>query len=122
MTTIPINPTGRSYAQAYAVQNYKDLVFISGQIPETKDGVVPETFDDQCRLTWKNIEAQLTDAGMTLTNLVKVTVFLSDRKYREANARIRQEILGVVSPALTIIVTGIYDEKWLLEIEAIAAQ
>jgi 2-iminobutanoate/2-iminopropanoate deaminase len=53
--------------------------------------------------------------------LTKVTIFLSDRRYREANARIRHEILGDHSPALTIIITGIYDETWLLEIEAVAA-
>jgi 2-iminobutanoate/2-iminopropanoate deaminase len=29
-------------------------------------------------------------------------------------------VLGDHSPALTIIITGIYDEAWLLEIEAIA--
>jgi enamine deaminase RidA (YjgF/YER057c/UK114 family) len=55
------------------------------------------------------------------SNLVKVTVFLSDRCYREENYKIRKEILGEHSPALTIIITGIYDERWLLEIEAIAA-
>jgi enamine deaminase RidA (YjgF/YER057c/UK114 family) len=96
--------------------------FLSGQVPETKDGIVPATFDDQCRLAWKNVEIQLTDAGMSLENLVKITVFLSHREYREANARIRKEILGEISPALTIIITGIYEEKWLLEIEAIAAR
>ena len=57
---------------------------------------------------------------MAAHNLAKVTVFLSDRQYREANARIRHEILGGHSPALTVIITGIYDEAWLLEIEAIA--
>ena len=121
MTTAPINSTGKSYSQAYGIQNFKDLVFISGQIPETSEGLVPAAFDDQCRLAWKNVETQLNDAGMTLENLVKVTVFLSGREYREANTRIRKELLGHISPALTIIITGIYDEKWLLEIEAIAA-
>ena len=121
MSTKPINSTGKSYSQAYAIHNFRNLVFISGQIPETSEGEVPEAFDDQCRLAWKNVVTQLIDAGMTLENLVKVTVFLSGREYREANARIRKELLGKVSPALTIIITGIYDEKWLLEIEAIAA-
>jgi 2-iminobutanoate/2-iminopropanoate deaminase len=62
----------------------------------------------------------LTDAGMTERDLAKVTIFLSDREYREANVRIRHEVLGDHSPALTIIITGIYDEVWLLEIEAVA--
>jgi len=122
MTTNPINSTGNSYSQAYAIYDFKELVFISGQVPETIEGIIPATFDDQCRLAWKNVEIQLNNAGMTLENLVKITVFLSGREYREANARIRKELLGSISPALTIIITGIYDEKWLLEIEAIAAR
>ena len=122
MTTNPINSTGNSYSQAYAIHDFKELVFISGQVPETIEGIIPATFDDQCRLAWKNVEIQLNNAGMTLENLVKITVFLSGREYREANARIRKELLGSISPALTIIITGIYDEKWLLEIEAIAGR
>ena len=43
------------------------------------------------------------------------------RQYRAANAAVRKEVLGAHAPALTIIITGIYDEEWLLEIEAIAA-
>ena len=37
------------------------------------------------------------------------------------NRRVRQEVLGERSPALTVIVTGIFDERWLVEIEAVAA-
>jgi len=70
---------------------------------------------------WINVEAQLKAAGMTLDNLVKVTTFLSDRRYRRENYEVRMEVLGERSPALTVIITGIYDEAWLLEIEAIAA-
>lgn len=58
---------------------------------------------------------------MSLQDLVKVTVFLSDRQYREANYKVRHEVLGGHSPALTIIIADIYDKAWLLEIEAVAA-
>lgn len=34
---------------------------------------------------------------------------------------VRREVLKERTPALTIIITDIYDEAWLLEIEAIAA-
>jgi 2-iminobutanoate/2-iminopropanoate deaminase len=70
---------------------------------------------------WKNLEAQLHAADMTLDDLVKVTAFLADRRYAKENREIRQEILGDRSPALTVIITGIFDEAWLVEIEAIAA-
>ena len=46
---------------------------------------------------------------------------ISVTSYRAANAAVRKEVLGAHAPALTIIITGIYDEEWLLEIEAIAA-
>jgi 2-iminobutanoate/2-iminopropanoate deaminase len=56
-----------------------------------------------------------------MANLVKVTTFLSSREYAIANREVRNEVLGTHSPALTVIITGIFDEKWLLEIEAVAA-
>jgi 2-iminobutanoate/2-iminopropanoate deaminase len=63
----------------------------------------------------------LNEASMEIENLVKVTTFLSDRRYRDANTAIRSEVLGQHRPALTVIITGIYEPSWLLEIEAIAA-
>lgn len=114
--------TDLSYSQAVTISGFSRILFVSGQVPEDEQGRVPDDFDSQCRLAWSHVERQLTKGGMTLKDLVKVTVYLSDRKYRQENSRIRQEILGPVSPALTIIICQIYEEKWLLEIEAIAAQ
>ena len=116
-----VNDTGLSYSQACEISDFKRLVFVSGQIPENETGHVPADFDGQCRLIWGNIEKQLEAADMSPDNLVKVTTFLSDRRWREDNRCIRIEVLGERAPALTVIITGIYDESWLLEIEAIAA-
>ena len=84
------------------------------------DGSVPDSFEDQARLAWKNIERQLHAANMSMKNIVKHTTYLSSREYRMVNSRVRQEILGDISPALTVIIAEIYDEAWLLEIEAVA--
>ena len=120
-TVRPINPGSVAYAGACEVSAGARLLFVSGQVPERPDGSVPDDFAAQCRLTWTNIERQLRDAGMTLDNLVKVTTFLSDRLYRAENSLVRREVLKDRTPALTIIIADIYDEAWLLEIEAIAA-
>jgi 2-iminobutanoate/2-iminopropanoate deaminase len=109
------------YAQALLVSGTSRQLYISGQIPSTRDGVVPDSFAEQSLLAWRNVEAQLHAAGMTLDNLVKVTTFLSDRRYAAESRRTRKEILGDRKVALTVIVAGIFDEAWLLEIEAIAA-
>jgi 2-iminobutanoate/2-iminopropanoate deaminase len=112
---------GSSYCQAHEVSDMKRWVFISGQIPVGKDQKVPADFKSQARLVWANIIEQLQAASMTLDDLVKITVFLSDRRYRKDNYEVRHEVLGERAPALTIIIAGIYDEAWLLEIEAVAA-
>lgn len=109
------------YAQALLAEGATRLLFVSGQIPSTPYGEVPAGFADQSRLAWRNVEAQLKAAGMTLDNLVKITTFLADRSHAAESRRTRLEILGDRKIAMTVVVAGIFDEKWLLEIEAIAA-
>jgi 2-iminobutanoate/2-iminopropanoate deaminase len=125
MTLRPINaadaPPAPTYHQAMEVSNATRILFVSGQIPVTADGMVPDSFEEQSRLAWANVIAQLRAADMTLDNLVKVTIFLSDRKYIADYRRTRDEALGGRRVGLTTIITGIFDEKWLLEIEAVAA-
>lgn len=96
------------------------MVYISGQIPVRPDGTTPESFEEQAKQTWANVEAQLMAADMRLDNIVKHTTFLSSRQYRAQNTAVRHEVLGELEPALTVIVAGIFDEGWLLEIEAVA--
>jgi enamine deaminase RidA (YjgF/YER057c/UK114 family) len=112
-------PVG-GYSQAVEIGGGTRILYVSGQIPQTVDGKVPEGFRDQCRLAWANLTAQLRAAGMSLDNLVKVTTFLSDRRFGLENRAIRQEVLGERRPALTVVITGIFDAAWLLEIEAVA--
>lgn len=117
----PIHPTGDAYAQACEVSGASRLLFVSGQVPADGEGHVPADYRSQYRLAWANVEAQLKAAGMGFGNLVKVTIFLSDRALIAQSAGLRKEILGEHSPALTIVIAGIYDAAWLLEIEAVAA-
>ena len=109
------------YSQAFEVQGAQRLLFISGQIPESVQGGTPRDFASQARLAWANLSAQLEAGGMSIKNLVKVTTFLASREYAVVNREVRQEVLGAHSPALTVIIAGIFDESWLIEIEAIAA-
>ena len=111
-----------NYAQAVKVEGAQTLLFVSGQIPVTADGGVPSDFGSQARLVWANLQAQLRAADMGLDNLVKVTIFLSDRSFSDENRAIRKAVLGARKVALTAIITGIFDSAWLLEIEAVAAK
>jgi 2-iminobutanoate/2-iminopropanoate deaminase len=84
-------PPWGGYSQALLATGASRFLFVSGQVPETADGSVPADFAGQCRLAWANVRAQLREAGMDLT------------------------------PALTVVIPGLFEARWLLEIEAIAA-
>ncbi|MDP3738825.1 MAG: RidA family protein [Hyphomonadaceae bacterium] len=119
----PDAPTASGgYSQAVEIAGAKRLLFISGQIPVDAAGALPPTFREQCLLAWANVEAQLRAAGLDLSHLVKVTTFLADRSHAMENREVRNEVLGDLKPALTVIIAGIFDRSWLIEIEAIAAE
>ena len=116
-----ISPDGNAFAMACEVTEASRLLFVSGRVPETEDGVVPSDYKSQYRLAWANVERQLKAAGMSFDNLVKANIYLSDRSLIAQSDGLRKEILGDRNPAITIILCGIYHEAWLLEIEAVAA-
>jgi 2-iminobutanoate/2-iminopropanoate deaminase len=114
-------PVEGSYPQAVEVTGPTRWLYLSGQISVAPDGSLAAGFTAQCEQVWDNIETQLAAAGMTLDNLVKLTTFLSDRRYALENREVRVRRLAGRQPALTVIVTGIFDDAWLVEIEAAAA-
>ncbi len=113
--------TSGEYVQAIETVGAQRVLYISGQIPVTPEGTVPEGFRDQALQAWRNVEAQLRAGGMSLQNIVKHTTYLSNRRYRQTNSEVRQQVLGDHEAALTVVICDIYDEAWLLEIEVIAA-
>src|ERR1700761_4586762 len=107
------------YSQAVEVRDAGRTLYISGQIPMSRAGDVPKSFREQAGLAWRNVEAQLHAADMSLDNLVKVTIYLSDRRFSLENREVRSDVLKQRAPALTVIIAEIFDPAWLLEIEAV---
>ncbi|MCW2218971.1 enamine deaminase RidA (YjgF/YER057c/UK114 family) [Bradyrhizobium japonicum] len=117
-----VHPPAGGYSMGLELTQHRRLLFISGQVPEKTDGTVPEGFEAQCEQAWRNVIAVLAAAGLGVGNLVKVTTFLTDRTQVVTNRTIRRAVLGDHQPALTVVVVETVDSKWLLEIEAIAAE
>ena len=101
---------------------HRRLLFVSGQVPQRSDGTVPDGFEAQCEQAWRNVIEVLAAAGLGIAHLVKVTTFLTDRNQLVANRSIRCAMLGEHQPALTVVIVETVDSKWLLEIEAVAAE
>ena len=117
-----VHPPAGGYSMGAELSQHRRLLFVSGQVPENSDGIVPEGFEAQCAQAWRNVVAVLASAGLGIEHLVKVTTFLTDRAQLVPNRRIRRTMLGDHQPALTVVIVETVDSKWLLEIEAIAAE
>lgn len=83
---------------------------------------MPDGFEAQCEQAWRNVKEVLAAAGLGVEHLVKVTTFLTDRAQLVTNRTIRRAMLADHQPALTVVIVETVDSKWLLEIEAIAAE
>ena len=113
----PVGP----YTHGLEVVEARRLLFITGTMGLDKNGKAPEGIEAQCALAWRNIGAILEQAGMSVRNLVKVTCYLADRSYREANMRARAAALGDHRITTTVVAATLLEDGWLVEIEAIAA-
>lgn len=113
-------PPAGQYTQAVEVGGATRTLYVSGQVGNDAAGNTPPNFDAQCRLVWANLEAQLRAAGMGLDNIVKLVTIVPDPADVAASRVIRGEVLGARRPASTLIVAGLADPKWKIEIEAIA--
>jgi len=103
------------------VRDAQRLVFVAGTMGLDRHGVPGATLADQLALVWSNIRAILASAAMTVDNIVRVTSYLRDASYAEANAEARAAALGGRAVPTTAIVAETLVSDWLVEIEVIAA-
>lgn len=108
------------YSQAVEVTGATRTLYISGQVGSEPDGTTPANVASQARLVWRNLAAQLHAAGMDFDNLVKVTTILPDAADVPASRAARLAALGDRRPASTLIIGGLANPAWKIEIEAIA--
>jgi len=71
-------PPAATYTQVIEITGATRTLYISGQVGQRMDGTIPADIVEQSQLAWRNLEAQLKTAGMTLDNLVKTTTILAN--------------------------------------------
>jgi enamine deaminase RidA (YjgF/YER057c/UK114 family) len=117
-----VSPYETIYAHGVEVPSGARLLFISGQVGVDTNGLLAEGgFAPQCRQAIANLEAVLASAGMTLADVVKITVFVTDRSHLLALRDVRLKHLAVAPAVTSFIVAGLHHPDWLVEIEAVAA-
>jgi 2-iminobutanoate/2-iminopropanoate deaminase len=108
------------YSQAVVLNG---MVYTSGQIALTPDGQMLE--DDvtiQTKQVLKNLEAVLVEAGSSLQNVVKTTIFIADMDDFATINEIYAEAFGSHKPARSTVAVKTLPKNALVEIDAIAFQ
>jgi enamine deaminase RidA (YjgF/YER057c/UK114 family) len=110
-------PTG--YSHGILVESAERRLIISGQVGLAADGSVPTTGEGQIAQAFANLRAVLDANGMAITNVVKMTTFLTDRALLSAFRAARGAVFADHAPASTLLfVAGLADPRFMVEIEA----
>jgi enamine deaminase RidA (YjgF/YER057c/UK114 family) len=112
-----------AYSHAVLVTGPGRRLVISGQVGTAPDGSIAEGGEAQIDQALANLGAILAAHGMSPANLVKVTVFLTDPALIPAWREKRGAWQGAHRPASTLlIVAGLADPRFVVEVEAEAAE
>jgi enamine deaminase RidA (YjgF/YER057c/UK114 family) len=122
------NPEGMTQPKAYShvgeVLGGK-LVFLSGQVSQDSAGNVVGKGDirAQTRQIFANLEAGLKSVGGDWSSVVKMNTYITDAANIAAFREVREELMANVQPrpaSTAVVVSKLFGDDWLLEIEIIA--
>jgi enamine deaminase RidA (YjgF/YER057c/UK114 family) len=120
--TYPEQKLDNDLCQAVAARG--TTVFLRGQVGqdlETRESVAIGDAAGQTEKAMSNIKLLLEEAGGKLEHICKITVYITDPRYREPVYRIIGKWLKGVYPVSTgLIITGLARPEWVVEVDAIA--
>ena len=120
-------PRPKGYAAGIRVPAGRDLVFVAGMVGwDRSERIVSADFVAQFEQALRNVLAVVETAGGSAQDVVRMTVFVTDRgAYRSRLPEIGQawkRVMGRSFPAMALLqVAGLLEEGALVEIEATAA-
>jgi len=110
------------YSHGVEVAAGSRLVFCSGQLGVGPDDSVPDGVEAQTQLCFENIAAILREAGLALSDVVRINAYVTAREHMQGYMRVRDAHVGAPPPASTLmIVSGFTRAEFVVEVEAIAA-
>jgi enamine deaminase RidA (YjgF/YER057c/UK114 family) len=96
-----------------------DRVLVSGTTPVWPDGSCSDDAVVQARRCFEIIAQALAEAGACLTDIVRTRMFLVDSSAADAVGAVHGELFAEIRPTATmVIVAGLLDPRWKIEIEA----
>ncbi|MER9628296.1 RidA family protein [Mesorhizobium sp. M0184] len=122
LTPKSIKPPFARYSHGVELPPGKRLVLCSGQVAITPDDQIPEEAAAQAELCFRNISAILGEAGLGLSDIVRINTYVTDRAFLRPYMEVRDRLFASPAPASTLmIVSGFARPEFKVEIEVIAA-
>ena len=118
--TYPNQTLDNDLCQAVRAGN---TVYVRGQLGTDFDGNLIGLGDAgaQAEQAMKNVKQLLEEAGSQLQDIVKITIYLIDPRYREEVYQVVGKWLKGVFPISTgLVVSALGQPQWLMEIDVIA--
>ena len=118
-----IQPPGISKPLIFSqVVKAGDTVYISGQVALDEQGQLVGRGDITAQATqvFDNLKRCLDSVGADLGDLVKITIHVTEPRYRQALAAMRAKYIPQPPPAATLVVAALAEPDYLIEIEGIA--
>lgn len=99
-----------------------EWVHVAGLSAVTEDGALVGGDDayEQMVEVMEKLERALAEAGARLDQVVKTTIYVTDRSHWDNVGRAHAEAFGDTRPAASMLVTGLLDPRMLVELEAVA--
>lgn len=124
MTITRIRPTGLSNTPLFSpVVKAGNTIYIAGQVARNAAGelVGPGDILLQAEQVFQNLKVALSAANATVDDLVRITIYLTDARFRESfNAVQQRHLTGAVPASTLLIVAGLAQPHFLVEVEATA--
>jgi enamine deaminase RidA (YjgF/YER057c/UK114 family) len=99
-------------------------VFVRGQVGQDLDTAVNVGVGDpaaQAEQAMSNVETLLHEAGARVEHICKITIYLTDPRFREPVYRtVGRWLRGVYPVSTGIVVAGLARPEWLVELDVIA--
>jgi enamine deaminase RidA (YjgF/YER057c/UK114 family) len=100
-----------------------EWIFVSGTTGyDYSNMTISPDLETQTRQVFSNIQQALSGAGATLSDVVRVHYYLTERAQFEKVAPVFGEYFGDIRPAATAVICGLVDPAMKIEIEVTARQ
>ena len=118
-----MRPPGGNYTHSIEVDPGSKYLYVAGQTGVAQDGSIPEGIEAQAEIVFDNINKVLAASGYGLEDVVFLKTFMTRREDRDLYQKVRSKSWGGIKPASTfLLVSGLAQPEFLLEVEVIAAK